>query len=261
MANEIDASNYLKRFEGNNIRPYSSMATEHDDPIATIILYNQKASNPSGSSNNTDYFQDYSNKVETLYSGSINSSVVGYPEIPAGDTPMLSLNTDNDYYGVFNNFSVTGISENHDQITKVHMNFSARWNVFFFGNTPNIYQVRGVFLDTVEYPYYQEFLVAYEKYLSGRKCVENKMQTKLMVSGQIIDGYLMSVAVNHNSQTQTLKEFTFSMLVKGVSWIRVNLTHPGGLEEGANLESKLVFNGLSNINRFDVTKAFNNLPE
>jgi hypothetical protein len=247
--NNFEALDNLKTYEDDTIRPYNIAATEHDDPIATLILFNQNNSN-GFSSTNVDYYTNYSRKIDTFLSGPTGPTTSGDYEIPLGDIPLLSLNNKDDYYGVFNNFSVTGISENHDQITKVHMNFSARWNVFFFGETPKIYQVRGVFLDTVEYPYYQEFMVAYDKYLSGIKCVENNMQTKLMISGQIFDGFLMNVGVNHNSQTTTLKEFTFSMLVKGSSWIRINMTHPGGFDlDNLTDKNELVFNGLSNLNR------------
>ena len=137
------------------------------------------------------------------------------------------------------------MTESHEQITKVHMNFSARWNAFFFGAAPNIYQFRGVFIDSMEYPYYQEFLVAYEKYLAGRKCVENNMQTKIMISGQIIDGFLLNVSVVHDAMNQKLKQFQFTMLVKGVNWVRVNRISPN------KSDSKEVFNGLSNLSRFE----------
>jgi hypothetical protein len=243
----------------DSIRPYATIATEHEDPIATIILYNQNAGKGLSTANSrlVDYLKSYSKKIDDLSSGAINSSVIGAPELAGGDIPMLSLNSGDDYYGVFNNFSLTSMSESHDQITKVHMNFSARWNVFFFGDTPKMYQFRGVFLDSKEYPYYQEFLVAYEKYLSGRKCVEKSMQTKLMVSGQIIDGYLLNVAVNHNANTPTLKEFSFTMLVKGVSWVRINSTHKGGIDEGLSGKNQDVFNGLSNLNRIGYSEDGN----
>lgn len=249
--NQESGLRYIKDLEGNSIRPYTTGATEHEDPIATIILYhNNKGTDFSTADPNiVDYTTSFSKNVKTLISGSINSSSVGAPEIPNGDIPMLTMNTTDDYYGVFNNFSVTGLTESSDQISKVHMNFSARWNVFFFGNSPKMINLRGVFIDTQEYPYYQEFMVAYEKYLCGRKCIENMMQTKLMISGQIIDGYLLSVNVSHNSSTPTLKEFSINMLVKGSSWIRFNYTHPGGTLMQINGKNAMVFNGLSNLNR------------
>ena len=242
----------LKGMEDNNIRPYTKGVSQHDDIIATIVLYNQSnKQNLTAAGNNglTNYLKSFDTYIDRLIPESMRSSVIGNPETPNGDIPMLSMNTNNDYYGVFNNFSVQSMVESHDQISKVHMNFSANWNVFFFGNTPNIYQFTGVFLDTQDYPYYQEFLVAYEKYLSGRKCVENKMQTKIMLSGQIIDGYILNISVTHNAAIPSLKQFSFTVLVKGTSWVRVNITHVGGLDNGKNTRSEEVLNGLSNLNR------------
>lgn len=264
MANDVVAGlQFFKNLDDNRIRPYGVGSTEHDDPIATIILYTEgKGKDLSTPDTNLiSYMDNFTGTVDKLLSGSVNSSVIGAPEIPNGEIPMLTLTSGNDYYGVFNNFSVTGMTESHDQITKVHMNFSARWNVFFFGNTPNTVQIRGVFLDTQEYPYYQEFMVAYEKYLCGRKCVENMMQTKLMISGQLIDGYLLSVNVTHNAMTPSLKEFTMTVLVKGVSWIRINYTHAGGIQSGFNGQDKLVLNGLSNLNRIGYISDIPDSPQ
>jgi hypothetical protein len=130
------------------------------------------------------------------------------------------------------------------------MNFGATWNAFFCGNTPNIYQFKGYFIDSVDYPYYQEFMVAYEKYLAGRKAVESKIQTKLVVAGQIIDGYLLNITVSHNAGTTALKEFQFTMLVKGLSWIRTNLVWTRDSRSGQNRYGRQ-YNGLSNLQRLN----------
>jgi hypothetical protein len=171
--------------------------------------------------------------------------------IAGGKVPVFQLDGKNDFYGVFNNFSLFTFTEAHNQISKIHMNLGASWNVFFLGNSPNIYQFSGYFLDTADYPYYQEFLVAYEKVLSGRKAVENHIQTKLMVAGQLIDGYLLSVNVTHNASMLHIKEFQFVMLVKGVSWVRSNLIKAYHSELNPNSKLQFEFNGLSNIRRLD----------
>jgi len=235
----------------NTVRPFTTGTTEHEDQIATLVLFNQGlVQNPQVVDTPVEYLSDLTASVTNLISNasSINH---GFPEVPAGGKiPVLKLsNNPNDfYYGVFNNFSVTGLTEQHDQIVKVHMNFSATWNAFFFGESPSVYQFRGMFLDTPEYPYYQEFMVAYDKFLSGKKAVENKMQTKLIISGQIIDGYLLNVAVTHDSMFQQLKQFTFTMLVKGSQWIRTNLVTTG-INIGQSQKRIMEFNGLSNVNR------------
>jgi len=229
------------------LRPVSRGTREHDDPVATIILFKEGLSTYDTNSYKTNYLTELSGRVLTTLSETMDSEIQGFPEMPGGKIPMLSLDKVNDYYGVFNNFSVTDMVEAHDQISKVHMNFGAKWNVFLFGNTPNMYRFNGVFLDTKEYPYYQEFMVAYEKYLSGRKCVENGMQLKMIVSGQIIDGFLLSVGVNHNSSFQQLKSFQLTMLVKGTSWIRTNYVYTTD-DQGRSFTDEQL-NGMSNVNR------------
>ena len=244
-------------FEGDytTIRPSFTGAREHDDQVATIILFkeSQDEEDPNNKNPNKDYLNVLSGYVSTLITDSVISDVQGFPEIPNGKIARFKLDKKNDYYGIFNNFSVLSMAEMHDQISKVHMNFGAKWNVFLFGNTPNMYRVSGVFLDTKEYPYYQEFMTAYEDYLSGRKCVENGMQLKFIIAGQIIDGFLLNVSVNHNASTAMLKEFQFTILVKGSSWIRTNYIQILS-EGGGNPMFSEQFNGMSNVYRLNLHK-------
>jgi len=241
----------------NAVRPYTGGITRHDDDIATIVLFQQNSAEDMQPSIFKDYFTDLSSDVKSLMTLSTQEGDFGFPEIPGGDIPILNLDGyGHPYYGVFNNFSVTNITEAHNQIVKVHMNFSATWNAFFFGETPSVYQFSGVFLDTQDYPYYQEFMVAYNKFLAGRKAVENNMQTKIMISGQIIDGFLLDVSVSHEASIEALKQFRFTVLVKGSSWIRINyinIADLNGLDDfGHKLISekkRLSFNGLSNVGR------------
>ena len=168
-------------------RPAFNGAREHDDQIATIILFKDSPDedDPNNSDPNKDYLNVLNGYVSTLLSESLAQGVQGFPEMPDGKILNLKLDKKNNYYGIFNNFSVLSMAEVHDQISKVHMNFGAKWNVFLFGNTPNMYRVSGVFVDSKEFPYYQEFMVAYENYLSGRKCVENGMQLKFIISARL----------------------------------------------------------------------------
>ena len=245
--------------DDNSIRPWTNGYMEHNDPLATILLFTDAGAAASLENNKINYLNNLSNSVKKLTTESVSNPQIttgipdtygnidfsGTPDQTAGGKiPVLKLDNRNYYYGVFNNFCLTGFTEMHDQIVKVHMNFSASWNAFFFGNSPNVYQFRGYFIDASDYPYYQEFMVAYDKYLSGRKAIENRLQTKLVVAGQIMDGYLLSVSVSHNANTTALKEFTFSMLVKGSSWIRTNIVKNFYYESGTTQ-----FNGLSNSAR------------
>jgi len=240
--------NSLAQIEDENLRPYTTGTRQHEDRIATLILFSNEDINETITLiNRPDYFDELGVALYNIVSESVASGTQAFPETPSGTIPMLRLDDKNNYYGIFNNFSVNNFVETHDQITKIHMNFGAKWNVFLFGNTPNMYRVSGVFLDTQDYPYYQEFMIAYEKYLSGRQCVERGMQLKLMISGQIIDGFLLNVSVNHTAAVQQLKEFSFTFLVKGSSWVRSNFISTATSQ--GKWQNKYEFNGLSNIKR------------
>ena len=234
--------------DDSNVRPWLHGGMEHNDPLATIVLFQDGGATPSPDDQVIDYLNDLSHSVAPLVPESDIVSTNTSDTVAGGKIPIFKLDGLNDYYGVFNNFSLTSFNELHSQIVKVHMNFSASWNAFFLGEQPKMYQFSGYFVDTMDYPYYQEFMTAFEQYLSGRKSIEAKLQTKLCVSGQIINGYLINLTVMHNANTTALKQFQFTMLVKDSSWIRNNiiieLDQPTGLKK-----SLIQYNGLANISR------------
>jgi hypothetical protein len=67
-------------------------------------------------------------------------------------------------------------------------------------------------------------MVAYEKFLCGRNCIENKMQTIVFYDGRLVDGYLISIATTHTAADQVIKPFNFTVLVKSTAWVRFNMT-------------------------------------
>src|SRR5271157_1681421 len=144
-------------YDDSRIRPYFVGPKQHDTTIASIVLFqNDIANDTSASPNNKNYLTDLSSSILPLIP---EGSTSGIPQLSAGNIPLLSLDGKNAYYGVFNNFSLSSINEVHNQIVKVHMNFSARWNAFFLGSAPSVYQFTGMFLDYKDYPYYQEFMI------------------------------------------------------------------------------------------------------
>jgi len=216
----------INSVEDNAIRPYNVGVTEHDKTLATIVLYRSKDSLISDSSDNIDYLNSFEIPIPTISSetvpqdGNVRQRVGTMLEIPK----LKNFGgPDNNYYGIFNNFSLLKVSEIQSQNVKVHQNFSNVWNAFFFGDKPEIYSFNGFFLDTREYPYYQEFLMAYEEYLSGRKCVENQMELKVVYDGRIVDGYMLNISTINAAGDPFMKNFSFSVLVKSTSWLRNNL--------------------------------------
>jgi len=217
---------FLSSPDDNKIRPYTVGTTEHAGTVATIVLYTTAQGFLSDDALKTnDYLTDLSMSISELEAGSISGDEQAPPSIPGGKIALISLDgkQPNNYYGVFNNFSLINVQEAHGEIVKLHQNFSNGWNAFFFGEKPAIYNFSGMFLDTREYPYYQEFMVAYNKYLRGRRCIENNMQLKIMYDGKLVDGYMLNISTSTTGDLEQSKSFTFSVLVRASRWIRMNL--------------------------------------
>ncbi len=243
----------------NRIRPYSVGLKRHNETLATILVYKNKRENEDELSEIEpvhDYLNNLTTSVQSLTTslppnlGNLNEIQSGTPNVDGQIIANRDLDGRNLYIGVFNNFSLLNVQEANKQIVKMHINFSADWNAFFFGEQPKIYQFSGFFLDSMDYPYYQEFMVAYDKYLAGRKAVENGVQTKFVYDGKIVDGYMLDISTGQTAGDQLIKTFQFTILVKGFYWIRTNLVpKKKSLYGNEKVVMQEEFNSLTNVHR------------
>lgn len=272
--------------ENNLNRPYTVGATQHDNTLATIILLQDDSSDPgAGSDDKVDYTKDISKptptaKPEEVASGTFTGRNAAVPQsvtanLRAGedDTFTKAITSDakaqptpngklvwltemngrlsgEKYYGLFNNFSLLSVSESSDQIVKIHQNFSGNWSAFFLGKKPQVFTFSGFFVDSREYPYYQEFMMAYEQYLAGRKCVERKMRMKIMYDGKIVDGYILNIMTSITADTIMMKQFSFSVLVTSPPrWVRFNIVNNGrgSLYNDISNRDRVLQSGMSNL--------------
>lgn len=227
----------------NSLRPFTAGIKAKEESIATIILLT--------------YDKPSDNADETVDEISVNylsglREVVGIQEIDGvikSDATIAKFKLDgrNDYYGVFNNFSLMSVNESKAEMVKVHNNFGGSWNAFFFGHKPDIYSFNGIFLDTEDYPFYQEFSVAYDRYIRGRKSVENALQMLISYDGKIIEGYLLNLNVDSNAANPHTKTFSFTALVKEENWYRNNILFN---QLNPDKPASRDLNVLANANRF-----------
>lgn len=218
----------------NKVRPYRSGMLHHRESLATILLMTNSAQNETSDKEegkDINYFLDLTRQVQTLEPDPRVEDPTILRNFSQGKVQTLSLDGKHDYYGVFNNFSLLSVSEGKGEIVKIHQNFGPSWNAFFFGKKPEVYQFQGFFIDSMNYPYYQEFMTAYTHFLAGRKCVENQTSMKIIYDGKIIDGYLLSINVDMNAASDLKKSFTFSVLVRAEGFIRENIIEVGGAFE------------------------------
>lgn len=255
----------------NEIRPYTSGIMENEENIATIVvLYDtQKSkSNIKPAQTQKNFLEDFSSYVSTINIAKsafetrtdtferVTSDVVTF----YGENSVDNLGST--YFGVFNNFSLTGVQEQKADIVKIAQNFSGSWNAFFMGEQPKMYSFRGHFLDTKNYPYYQEFMMAYDKFLSGRNSINSGIKIQFLYDGKMIEGYLLQISTTGDAQAPNIKMFNFVVLVKSENWLRVNYIQTG-YREGETGTTQVgqfgeVLNGLSNVNRFLAPPVNNN---
>lgn len=230
----------------SNFRPYSAGMSNREVSMASIILLQNAKSTVSKKTENNWAYQGFRSAIgdgqtnmDTLDRNiewlSQNSSV---PNLDFGK--YMSQKTKGTYYGVFNNFAVTSVSEAREELVRINLNFGGNWNAFFFGENPRVFTVQGLLLDSPEYPYYQEFLAAYDTYLSGRKAIANKMEVVMTYDGRIISGYLLKLVNENNAEQYNLKSFSFTILVKHDNWFRYNYDAAGVLG----------LNNMDNTNRY-----------
>jgi len=124
------------------------------------------------------------------------------------------------YQGILSNFMVTNIIEDQASINKVSQNFGGDWNVFFMGKSPKMIALSGILIDSPEYPFYQSFLKAFEENLIGGSPIANKRKCVMVLDSRVIIGYMMQINVQANADNVSLKNFSMSMLVRKVRWIR-----------------------------------------
>jgi len=230
----------------NALRPYTVGAREHSESLSTIVLY----SNDFGGFNEIKNVNYNDSKNRTMVQG---LSTLTTPEVNLADkvpSEIARINTKHPYgakyFGVFNNFSLIQVEEAKDQIVKLHQNFGANWNIFFFGDTPNIYTFSGIFIDTWDYPYYQEFMTMFDKVLAGRKCIENKYKMKIIYDNKMVGGYLIKIRTMTAASTPGQKTFAFTVVVNSEDFMRYNLTLGS---DNLHVHPKSVLNAMNNGHR------------
>lgn len=225
----------------DNLRPFTRGMFEHDSSVASILLYTGDVAINSSPVNPPNYLDKNSREKADTISPTTNTATRGRSmQLSPNQIPVLDTGNRGLYYGIFNNFSLLEVSEAKDQIVKLHQNFGRSWNLFFFGDSPSIYNFRGVFLDTMEYPYYQEFMTMYDKYLAGRKCVEAGYKMKISYDGKIVGGYLMNIKTVSTGDSPFSKTFSFTVIITDENFLRNNLA----------VQSK-EFNGVSAYNQLN----------
>ena len=139
----------------------------------------------------------------------------------SGVIPLLP-DVGQNYLGIFKNFSLTNFNEGRQEEVNITKTFGREWVAFFYGENPRIYNYGGHFLDFKNYPYYEEFIKAYDNYLRGTKCIENEMELYLSYNGRLVRGLMTGIGTGKTSGVgvpKGLVQFNFTILVLHDGWV------------------------------------------
>jgi hypothetical protein len=199
-------------------RPFFGGPIEHDSCGSTIVITKPSQPQP-GVKSNIDYLTNFSTYIEAAIPGNYSSD----SEVPVLDE--VGNANKNEFLGIFKNFSILAINEVRAEISQIILNFGNKWNAYFFGSQPRMYAVAGVFMDAVNYPYYEQFMIAYDNYLAGGKCAEQGFKLYFVYDGKIVSGWILGIDTSHDVADRFTKGFSFKILVEDEGYFRVNYAY------------------------------------
>jgi hypothetical protein len=85
--------------------------------------------------------------------------------------------------------------------------------VFFFGERPRVYAIRGVLLNADNFDWRNRWWDVYENYLRGTQCVRKKAVVRLAWDDIITSGYIMGASAAESAHDPLKVAFQFTFLV------------------------------------------------
>lgn len=150
----------------------------------------------------------------------------------------------------FSKFFLEGVSESHSERSQIVQTFND-WYVYFYGQTPPVYQFSGHLLNGANYNWKNEFMYLYENFWRGTKAVELGAKVAITYDYQQVQGYILNINTNLNALTDKAAPFTFNMLVTK------RLIFNGTADDGIIRDNLIPQSdtGLINITADDITRA------
>ena len=118
----------------------------------------------------------------------------------------------------YTNFFIQTVAEERQEKQQIVDTFGDAF-IFFFGESPRIFHVSGVLLNTLDFNWRNEFWANYERYFRGTRLVEQNARLYLIYDDIIIEGYMIGATAQDDANRPHLIQFNFSMFVTGYSTI------------------------------------------
>lgn len=133
-----------------------------------------------------------------------------------------SKGSDTDLMPVYTKFILQSVQEAHFERYQIVETFNDFY-VFMFGERPPIYSFSGTLINSQNINWVQDFMLLYETFFRGTRCVEANAEVRLTYGGRSIAGYILNVSNQTSAAVEEGVPFSFQMLVTKRSYLGLSL--------------------------------------
>jgi hypothetical protein len=117
-----------------------------------------------------------------------------------------------DFLPRYTKFILENVTESHIERTQIIETFGDFY-VFMFGERPPQYNFAGTLINAQNANWVSDFMLMYNLYLRGTRCVERNAKAILTYGGRMVEGLIPNITLTTNAQVEGGVGFQFSVIV------------------------------------------------
>lgn len=136
--------------------------------------------------------------------------------LPVIDAAGEIVNTQDSkgYTTQYSNFIISTVQEDRREKQQIVESFGDTY-IFFFGESPRVYNISGLLLNTQDFNWRAEWWENYERYFRGTRLVEYNARLYLIYDDIILEGYMLGAQAVENADNPYVLQLNFQLFVTG----------------------------------------------
>lgn len=153
--------------------------------------------------------------------------------LPVIDAAGEIVNTQDSlgYTTHYSNFIINTVQEDRREKQQIVESFGDTY-IFFFGESPRVYNVSGILLNTQDFNWRAEWWENYERYFRGTRLVEHGARLYLIYDDLIVEGYMLGASAVENADNPYVIQLNFQLFITGYTNVSLigdtNFPRPDG---------------------------------
>lgn len=122
----------------------------------------------------------------------------------------------------YTKFLMQSCQESHFERYQIIETFNDFY-VFMFGEKPPIYSFSGTLINTESFNWVQDFMLLYEAYFRGTRCVESDSKAIITFGNRQMEGYILNVSSQTQAQSEEGVPFSFQMVITKRTYLGLSI--------------------------------------